>query len=159
MSTRRDDAAAVIALLAERYPQTFALYEQRRRPLKLKIHLDLAAALDGAFTWRELRNALHAYANSAGYLQNLRAGVPRVGLDGMPAGIVTEAAHAREILTARRARKAAASADNFRKMAAPAPAAIPPPRQATSPVKRDGLADLRLAAQARKRALSEGTPP
>src|SRR5262245_45967863 len=35
----RDTAvAAVIALLAERYPKCFSVYEGRRRPLKLGIH-------------------------------------------------------------------------------------------------------------------------
>ena len=35
----------VIALLASLFPNTFAVFEQRRRPLKLEIHVDLVVAL------------------------------------------------------------------------------------------------------------------
>jgi len=51
---------AAIALLAETFPQCFSVYEGRR-PLKLKIHLDIQAALDGAITPAELHKALGAY--------------------------------------------------------------------------------------------------
>jgi ProQ/FINO family len=49
---------AVIALLAELYPKCFSVYQWRRRPLKLKIHLDIQAALDGAITPAQLHRAL-----------------------------------------------------------------------------------------------------
>src|SRR5262249_48298922 len=56
--------AAVIALLAETFPKCFSVYQPRRRPLKLKIHLDIQAALDGAITPLELHKALGIYCSN-----------------------------------------------------------------------------------------------
>jgi sRNA-binding protein len=53
--------AAVPALLAERWPACFAIYEQRRRPLKVGIHRDILAALDGAVTAKGLGAAFCPY--------------------------------------------------------------------------------------------------
>jgi sRNA-binding protein len=39
--------AAVIALLAETFPRCFSVYEGRRRPLKIGIHRDILAVVDG----------------------------------------------------------------------------------------------------------------
>jgi hypothetical protein len=50
--------AAVIAVLAEMFPKCFSVYEGRRRPLKIGIHRDIGAALDGAVTPAELHRAL-----------------------------------------------------------------------------------------------------
>jgi ProQ/FINO family len=69
---KRDDSTA--ALLAERFPRCFAIYEARRRPLKIAIHADITAALGGTIAWRELRNALCSYILNRGYLLSLRAG-------------------------------------------------------------------------------------
>lgn len=41
MKFDRAEIAAVIALLAERFPKTFFVFERRRRPLKLRIDMDL----------------------------------------------------------------------------------------------------------------------
>jgi ProQ/FINO family len=41
---------AVILLLAERWPAAFKVHEGRRKPLKVGIHLDVMAAIDGAVT-------------------------------------------------------------------------------------------------------------
>jgi len=137
---KRDDSTA--ALLAERFPRGFAIYEARRRPLKIGIHADITAALGGAITWRELRNALCSYIRNRGYLLSLRAGAERIDLYGNVAGVVTadEADHARAVLMRRRAKKAARAAT----------APVPSPQQPTSPPKRLGLADPKLAAQRRK---------
>jgi len=54
----------VIALLAETYPKCFSVYQGRCRPLKLKIHLDIQAALDGAITPLELHKALGIYCSN-----------------------------------------------------------------------------------------------
>jgi sRNA-binding protein len=43
-------AAVVIELLAEQFPKCFAIYERRRRPLRIGIYNELLAALDGAVT-------------------------------------------------------------------------------------------------------------
>lgn len=82
----RDHAVdAAIALLAETWPACFAVYERRRRPLKIGIHHDVLAALDGAVTPRDLRR----YVHNRHYLWRMVVGAVRVGLDGNPAGAVT----------------------------------------------------------------------
>ena len=83
--------AAVIALLAERWPATFSIREARRKPLKVGIHLDVMAAIDGAITRAELSRALGCYVANTVYLARLRVGAKRLGLDGAAAGEVTEA--------------------------------------------------------------------
>jgi sRNA-binding protein len=88
---KRPDATvgAVIALLAERWPATFAVHEFRRKPLKVGIFGDVVAAIDGAVTRAELGKALGCYTANPIYMSKLRAGVARIGLDGQPAGEVT----------------------------------------------------------------------
>jgi ProP effector len=104
---RHDEIAAVLELLCETFPRAFSLYEGRRKPLKIGVHNDVIAALDGAVTWRELRNALRVYVNNERYLCALRAGTPRIDLNGEPAGVVTEgeAQHAKALLIARHRKK------------------------------------------------------
>src|SRR5262245_20767396 len=94
--TTRAAIGTVIALLCDRFPACFVLFERRRRPLKLAIYRDIAAALGDTIDGRVLRHALGAYVVNAGYLRALRAGVARVDLAGNVAGAVTvaEAAHA-----------------------------------------------------------------
>jgi ProP effector len=126
--------AAVIALLAETFPKCFSVHEGRRRTLKLKIHLDIQAALDGAITPAELHKALGMYCSNQVYLSHTRKGAWRLDLDGNPAGVVTadEEAHAKARLAARKA---------------PKPTTSEPPAP-----KRLSLADLKAAALARKTA-------
>ena len=135
---------AAIALLAERWPQCFSVWEARRRPLKLKIHLDIQAALDGAITPAELGNALGMYCSNLVYLSHTRTGAWRLDLDGKPAGVVTadEEAHAKATLAGIRAKKEARTAA----AKATAQPVIP------QPPKRLSLADLKAAAVARRRA-------
>ena len=80
---------AVIALLSERWPATFAVHESRRKPLKVGIFGDVMAAIDGAVTRAELGKSLGCYTANPVYLAKLREGAKRVGLDGQPAGEVT----------------------------------------------------------------------
>src|SRR5215469_12355201 len=54
------EIAARIVLLAEWFPKTFFVYERRRKPLKLRIDMDLQTVLDGAITPSELHRALRA---------------------------------------------------------------------------------------------------
>ena len=56
---------AAIALLAETFPECFSVYEGRPRPLKIGIHLDILAAVNGALTPLELSKALGATAPTA----------------------------------------------------------------------------------------------
>ena len=83
--------AAVIALLAERWPVTFSIREARRKPLKIGVHLEIISALDGVVTKAELSTALACYVANPTYLSRLREGAKRIALDGAAAGEVTKA--------------------------------------------------------------------
>jgi ProP effector len=134
----RKAITATIALLAERFPQCFALYERKRVPLKIGIRRDIEAALNGAITPIELSNALRMYCGNSGYLHSTRPGAPRIDLNGKPAGVVT--AHESEAARARlKARKQAKAASKPSRPTTPAP-------------KRLSLADLKTAAAARRKA-------
>jgi ProP effector len=132
------EIAAAIALLAEAFPKAFSIFEQRRRPLKIGIRGDLLARLGGTLTEIELRQVLRAYTANGAYRRRLLAGAPRIDLDGNPVGTVSaeEAADALAKIAAKTAKVAA------RKQSA----------QPEQPKKRDGLAQLRAAAQRRKEA-------
>jgi sRNA-binding protein len=114
---------ATIALLAQLCPSCFYVARQERRPLKIGIRRDLAA-LDLGMDRPELDSALAWYVNGIGYLQSLRVGADRIGLDGAAAGVVSETdeADAREKLAARRASDAEA---NSRPVSAGARAVAP----------------------------------
>jgi sRNA-binding protein len=142
---RDTTVAAVIALLAETFPQCFSVYEGRRRPLKIGIHKEILAAVNGALTPLELGRALGAYCSNQVYLSHTRTGAWRLDLDGNPAGVVTadEEAHAKAMLAGIRAKKEASTATA---KAAAQPATPQPP-------KRLSLADLKAAALARKNSL------
>jgi len=131
---RDTTVAAVIALLAEMFPKCFSVYQGRRRPLKLKIHLDIQAGLGGAITPTELHKALGVYCANDAYLRSSQEGAQRIDLDGNPAGIVTaeEAQDARARLAGRKA---------------PKPTTSEPPTP-----KRLSLADLKAAALARRQS-------
>ena len=62
-TARRARIAAVIELLCERFPQTFN--RGGPQPLKVGIHDDALAALDGAAAPRDLKSALRAYTSNA----------------------------------------------------------------------------------------------
>jgi ProP effector len=128
-----DEIAAAVALLAEAFPKCFSVFEQRRKPLKVGIHKDLLARLDGALTEIELRQVLGAYTANGGYRIRLLAGVPRFDLDGEVVGAVT----------------GDEESDARRKIAAAA-AKVAARKQASQPKRGDGLAALRAAAQRRK---------
>jgi sRNA-binding protein len=76
---------ALIARLATLFPQTFFIYEQRRQPLKVGIHHDLA----GVMPERELNMALGMYTRNTGYLRSMQEGAERIDLSGNPVGVVT----------------------------------------------------------------------
>ena len=129
------DISAALEILSEAFPRAFALYERRRRPLKIGIHADIAARCP-ALTPREIGRALQLYTGSRGYLQAVAFGSARVDLDGNPAGSITaehrERARLRLLERAeRRARRQVAL-------------------QAQSERSGDGVAALKIAAQRRK---------
>jgi sRNA-binding protein len=167
---------ATIARLAQLYPACFYAARQQRRPLKIGIRRDLAA-LDLGIGRRELDSALAWYVNGICYLQSLRGGADRIGLDGATAGVVSEAdeAHAREKLAALALRSASDAVGTG--TAAPrarllshcqvAEARSPVGKQSSGVVParrlepaasgRLGLAGLRAAALARKAAGGNAT--
>lgn len=93
------DALGVMTLLAEKYPKTFFVFEQRRIPLKIGIHRDIIADL--GIDEKLLSTALFAYTINQAYLLKLKEGAIRVDLSGNEAGLVT----ADQALTARSARQ------------------------------------------------------
>jgi len=135
----RAEIAAVITLLAERFPKTFFVYEGRRRPLKLRIDMDLQAALDGAITPSELHRALRVYCGNEGYLRSTLKGAWRIDLAGNPTGTVTtdEEDNAKQKLAAIEAKRTRRKRAIAQQKAGP---------------KRLSLADLKAAARARSRA-------
>jgi len=135
---QRNDAIAMITLLAERFPACFAVVDVRRRPLKIGIHNDVLAAVGVAPD--ELGRALKRYTQSDRYCAKLKAGAARIDLDACEVGAVTEeeAKAAAESLAKRKARREA------RKRAAAAPPAPPAPTKVRMSIER-----LREAARQR----------
>ena len=87
---KREQVNAVLELFAELWPLAFTLTGARRQPLKINIHLDIAAALNGAASPAEISTALGCYVGSENYLKSCRKGRARIALDGSPMGCVTE---------------------------------------------------------------------
>lgn|SRR5262249_27756694 len=143
---REQAIAAAIALLAEAFPKAFFVYQNRRRPLKIGIHLDIQAALNGVITPAELHGVLGFYCSNPAYLSRLRKGAWRLNLDGQVAGTVAddEEVRAKIMLAKIKAKKEARTA--AAKAQAP-------------PIKRLSLADLKAAAQARKSDNSKKRDP
>src|SRR5262249_3720722 len=90
-SERSATVQAAIALLVEAFPKTFFMYERRRLPLKLGIHLDILAVMAGVITPEELSAALRYYVSNDGYLRACRQGAVRIDLNGQSAGEVLAA--------------------------------------------------------------------
>jgi ProP effector len=139
--TRASNAAA-FGVLSRKFPKTFLVDPDLRKPLKIGIDTDLALKLDGAVEPRRLRLVLKLYCGCFSYLRNCKAGAVRVDLDGNEAGLVStaEAAHASMLLVELKARMKS-------KKAAATVTPQPPP----APPKLS-LADLRIAARPRKEA-------
>ena len=181
---RLDLRKATIARLAQLFPSCFYVARRQRRPLKIGIGRDLAA-LDLGIGRRELGSALAWYVNGIDYLQGLRVGAERIGLDGAPSGLVSQAdeAHARERLAALGTRRVNVQVEQKPR---PKPANLtvaprdrpPTPRRAieaqppvgdhapiTAPPRKPeaaapgrlGLAGLRAAASARKAVARNAT--
>jgi sRNA-binding protein len=152
--TKRKEAVEAIAVLAERFPAAFFVFEQRRRPLKIGVFDEIVGAASD-LDIRRLKLAVRLYTSAVGYQRSLVEGAPRIDLAGAQVGAVTaeEAAKAQErvkaLLARRKARWLAAQANKLK----PAPTPTPMP----TPVKKgDGLSALRMAAQARRVARGDG---
>jgi ProP effector len=125
-----------IELLAERFPKTFFVYENHRRPLKIGIRQDLVAL--GILSRTAIKAALRAYCSNRVYRSRLLAGAVRIGLNGESAGTVTEA------------QAWPPKAAKLPEQPAVVVEALAPNPHVTTTLKRLSLADLRRAAQARK---------
>jgi ProP effector len=136
MSKRRTDD--VIELLATTWPECFSIYEQRRRPLKIGVHLDILAGLAGTITPAELSRALRLYVTNRIYRARLVAGAARVDLNGEVAGQVTPE-QVPSTTTPPHVRRSRAA------QSAPPPVAPPP-----ATPRRLSLSDLREAARRRR---------
>ncbi|MCG6658646.1 ABC transporter substrate-binding protein [Halomonas campisalis] len=77
-------AEALLAQWYQRYPQAF--FKGHTRPLKVGIHLDLAA--DEPWPEKLVRRALAGYVNLPRYLKAVREGAERIDLAGRPQGRV-----------------------------------------------------------------------
>jgi len=143
---RNAAAIALIAELAEAFPQTFFVDRVRRRPLKIGIRNDILAARPGLEP-RDLGLALKIYVSCFGYQRQLANGTDRVDLNGEIAGKPTPGqikGGANCVKHFNDKRMAAAKARREQAAAIKAKASAPPP------ARRIGLADLRAAAAARK---------
>ena len=83
-TTRTQAAKVLLAELRERFPVLADF-----RPLKLLVHLEVRAALEGTANIR-IANALARHVNSHQYLKALAKGGPRYSLSGEVDGEVTE---------------------------------------------------------------------
>jgi ProP effector len=144
-------ALELIGVLAERFPACFAVNPSYRRPLKLSIHVDILAQLSDTIAPRDLSNVLRIYVSNSKYLKALVAGADRLNLNGLPAGTVT-AEHADIAKAQYEQRRGKNKAKQKQLAVAPAKPAEPPKPVAAAP-RRISLADLRMAAQARRAAL------
>jgi sRNA-binding protein len=66
---------ATLELLAARWPLAFSIYEKHKKPLKIGIDQDIAAALADVIVSDELKSALRYYTGNIGYLLACREGV------------------------------------------------------------------------------------
>ena len=144
---RPAQAREIVTVLAEFWPNCFIVYEQRRRPLKVGIRIDLTKAAAGALTPAEIALALHHFTGNLPYLRACHAGADRIDLDGNVVGRVTE----------HEAANAAAKLAQIRRviLARKTDALIEKPSEVFSlPERRLGLLDHRLMMQAREAAAS-----
>jgi sRNA-binding protein len=84
---KAQQAKEMLALLCERFPNCFVLFQRRRRPLKVGVHNDIIAALPD-MDRLALSIALRRYTSNPFYRQRLRADAMRIDLNGAPAGAV-----------------------------------------------------------------------
>jgi len=86
---KQEAAAAVIDTLAEKWPNAFFADPQKRRPLKVGVHLDILEALPGV-NKKTLSAALRFYTRHSCYVQAVVKGQARVDLSGVEVGPVSE---------------------------------------------------------------------
>jgi ProQ/FINO family len=153
---------ATVAEFVRQFPNTFATEPSQVRPLKLGIVRDIFAR--SVFSHRRITAALRSYCNSMHYLKASTEGGLRVDLAGEPAGNVTakEAEFAQRRLIAKKAAAGKPTSTVFSNAPSLSNGAQAPDEAgrynfAGTAVmasnlgpRRLGLADLKMAAAARK---------
>jgi sRNA-binding protein len=84
---QRQGARLALAHLCQRWPNCFN--PKNPRPLKIGIAHDLSRELGEAALRPELKGALNLYCGNLDYLSTLRAGTPRLDLQGNEVGVVS----------------------------------------------------------------------
>ena len=75
--------------LAKHFPKCFNLNSPR--PLKIGIHFDIRAELEGqGYSFRKIRQAVTYYCQRPAYMKTLVVGAERIDHRGEPAGTITE---------------------------------------------------------------------
>lgn len=83
-------AAAIRAVLVERFPRTFFPKGVSKLPLRIGIHIDIKRACPDLDKW-DIKCALDDYTYGPRYWASLVAGAHRVDLEGNPCGEVVTA--------------------------------------------------------------------
>lgn len=93
--TQRPHAEHVRALLVDRFPKCFAGQGQTKRPLKVGIGLDVLLQMP-ELSGYSIGVALEDYCWGKKYCESMKAGDPRINLEGENEGVVRpmEADHA-----------------------------------------------------------------
>ena len=78
----RGKEVETLTLLCEKFPATFFMYQDRRKPLKIGIRHDIEAILGDTIERKLILRALKIYIVNIGYLKSQRVGAPRIDLDG-----------------------------------------------------------------------------
>jgi ProP effector len=93
----------ILPVLILNFPRAFFARGKSCRPLRCGVYDDLDGALPPEVDRKKLRSYLAAYTRFNRYLRELVPGATRIGLNGEPAGVVSEqeAAQAREALERR----------------------------------------------------------
>jgi sRNA-binding protein len=149
-SERERAAVQLIFRLEDLYPKTFFMLEERRRPLKQGIHLDILATHPD-IDRLGLGMAFRFYVCNHRYQKRLAQGDDRIDLAGEPCGPATseQRANAWKWLGSYSAKR---KAEHKARKAAANPAIAAPLAPPAPGPKRISLADLRAAAAARKGA-------
>jgi sRNA-binding protein len=157
MTDRDAKIERAIGDLLAAFPLAFSTEPRHIRPLAIGIRQQIYARC--ALSHRDVGAALRRYTNRAAYFRTVIEGAVRVDLDGAASGNVTakEAAHAAERIMKSVVIAAGKPKDKI-KPKAPAKVGIflspTNPDAAKSGPRRLGLADLRLAAAARRASMS-----
>ena len=80
---------ATLQMLCEKFPAAFFVYEQRRKPLKIGIHHDIAARLGDEVDPKQLRLMMRQYFVNRFYQAAVKEGAVRIDLVGQPASVIT----------------------------------------------------------------------